>query len=65
MLAKKAPQRAAGGGKKPAKASGSSSLRPTEKERAALRKGAAADMKKHGFKTVDELIAYYDSKRGY
>lgn len=37
----------------------------TDKEREKLRKGAEADMKKHGFKTVDELIAYYDSKRGY
>ena len=43
----------------------SSSLMPTQKEREALRRGAEADMKKHGFKTVDELIAYYDSLRGY
>lgn len=35
------------------------------KERAALRKGALADMQKYGFRTVDELTAYYDSKRGY
>ena len=38
---------------------------PTEKERAAAIRNALADMKKHGFKTVEELIAYYDSKRGY
>lgn len=37
----------------------------TEDELAALRKSAEADMKKHGFKTADELTAYYDSKRGY
>ena len=43
----------------------SSNLMLTQKEREALRKGAEADMKKHGFKTVDELIAYYDSLRGY
>ncbi len=60
MPAKKTPQK---GAKKPAKASGS--LKLTEKERAALRKGAQADMKKHGFKTVDELIAYYDKQKGY
>ena len=43
----------------------SSNLMLTQKEREALRKGAEADMKKHGFKTIDELIAYYDSLRGY
>lgn len=37
----------------------------TEKELAALRNGAVADMQKHGFHTVEELNAYYDSKRGY
>lgn len=42
-----------------------SNLELTERERAALRKSAEADMKKHGFKTVDELTAYYDRKRGY
>lgn len=42
-----------------------SNLELTEHERAALRKSAEADMKKHGFKTVDELTAYYDRKRGY
>ena len=40
-------------------------LELTESERAALRKRAEADMKKHGFKTVDVLTAYYDKKRGY
>jgi len=59
MPAKKTPQKST---KKP---SGGSSLKLTDKERAALRKGAEADMKKHGFKTVEELTAYYDSKRGY
>lgn len=51
--------------KAPKKSSGSGSLKLSDKERAALRKGAQADMKKHGFKTVDELKAYYDKKRGY
>lgn len=41
------------------------SLALSEKERTALRKSAEADMKKHGFKTVEELTAYYDKKRGY
>lgn len=41
-----------------------SNLELTEQERAALRKSAEADMRKHGFKTVDELTAYYDRKRG-
>ena len=57
MPAKKTPQRAA---KTPA---GGLSL--SDKEREALRKGAEADMKRHGFKTVAELEAYYDKKRGY
>lgn len=43
----------------------SSGITVTEKEKAAWARQAEADMKKHGFKTVDELIAYYDSKRGY
>lgn len=59
MPAKKTPQK---GAKKPTTGSG---LKLTEKERAALRKGAEADMKKHGFKTPEELTAYYDKKRGY
>lgn len=58
MPAKKTPQK---GVKKPAK----SSVKLSDKERAALRKSAEADMKKHGFKTVEELTAYYDKKRGY
>ncbi len=57
MPTKKSPQ-------KPAKKS-SGSLSLTQKERAALRKGAQADMKRHGFKTIEELEAYYDSKKGY
>lgn len=40
-------------------------LELTDEERARLRKSAEADMKKLGFMTVDELTAYYDSKRGY
>lgn len=50
---------------KKAKAKQSGGLTLSDKERAALRKGAEADMKKHGFKTVDELTNYYDKKRGY
>ena len=57
MPAKKNPQKTK---KKP-----SGSIALTDKERAELRKGAQADMKRHGFKTVEELEAYYDSKRGY
>lgn len=57
MPAKKTPQK---GAKKPA-----GGLKLTSKERAELRKSAEADMKKHGFKTVEELTAYYDKKRGY
>lgn len=57
MPAKKTPQ------KQTKKASGG--VKVSDKERAALRKSAEADMKKHGFKTVDELTAYYDKKRGY
>ena len=57
MPAKKAPQKSS---KKP-----SNSMKLTDKEREKLRKGAEADMKKHGFKTVDELIDHYDKKRGY
>lgn len=30
-----------------------------------MSKEAEEDMKKHGFKTVEQLIAYYDSQRGY
>lgn len=40
-------------------------LEVSDKERIALRNGAIADMQKHGFTTVEELTAYYDSKRGY
>ncbi len=43
----------------------SASLKPTEKEKAELQRRAKADMKRHGFKTVEELMDYYDSKRGY
>lgn len=57
MPAKKTPQKPT---KKPA-----GGLALSDKERAALRKGAEADMKRHGFKTVEELTAYYDKKRGY
>ena len=57
MPAKKAPQKQA------KKTSGG--IKVSDKERAALRKSAEADMKKHGSKTVDELTAYYDKKRGY
>ena len=57
MPVKKTPQKPA---KKPA-----GGLALSEKERAALRKSAEADMKRHGFKTVEELTAYYDKKRGY
>lgn len=42
-----------------------SKLELTESERAALRKSAEADMEKHGFSTPEELIDYYDRKRGY
>lgn len=59
MPAKKTPQKGA------KKTVNGSSLKLTEKERAALRKNAEADMKKHGFKTPEELTAYYDKKRGY
>lgn len=37
----------------------------SDKERADLRAAALATMQKHGFTTVEELTAYYDSKRGY
>ena len=57
MPAKNTPNKA---NKKP-----SGGLALSDKERAALRKNAEADMKKHGFKTVEELTAYYDEKRGY
>jgi len=57
MPAKKTPQKS---NKKP-----SNSMKLSDKEREKLRKGAEADMKKHGFKTVDELIDHYDKKRGY
>ena len=42
-----------------------SSYTLSQKERTALKKGAEADMKKHGFKTPEELAAHYDKKRGY
>lgn len=47
------------------KPSGDSPLKLSEKELNALIKRAEADMKKHGFKSVDELTDYYDGKRGY
>lgn len=50
-----------GGIKKPLQ----SPLALTDKERAALRKSALVDMEKHGFSTPEELIDYYDRKRGY
>ena len=37
----------------------------TAKERESLKKSAEAEMKKHGFKTPEELIAYRDKTRGY
>lgn len=43
----------------------SSITRTTDKEKAAMAKRAMADMKRLGFKTPEELQAYYDSKRGY
>ena len=43
----------------------SKGLMVSDKERAALRKSAEADMKRLGFKSVEELTAYYDTKRGY
>lgn len=42
-----------------------SPLAVTRKEREALYKGALYDMKERGFKTPEELIDYYDGKRGY
>lgn len=57
MPAKKTPQ-------KPAKKL-TPAYKPTKQQKDAAVKSAQADMKKHGFKTVDELTAYYDSKRGY
>lgn len=57
MPAKKTPQKSA------KKSTGG--LKVSDKEREALKKSAEADMKRHGFKTVEELTAYYDSKRGY
>ena len=61
MATKKTPQ----SGAKPPKRGLTPSYKPTQKESDAAVKRAKADMKKHGLKTVDELIAYYDSKRGY
>ena len=60
MPAKKSPQKSS----KPA-ARLTPSYKPTKKQAAAAQKQAEADMKKHGFKTVDELIDHYDKKRGY
>ena len=51
--------------KKASKKTTKSSLAVSDKEMSKMAKSAQADMKKHGFKTVDELTAYYDSKRGY
>ena len=42
-----------------------SRLAPKDRERKKSIKGAILDMQKHGFKTVEELETYYDSKRGY
>lgn len=53
-----------GGAQKPSKGLTPSYV-PTKKEHDAAVKRAEADMKKHGFKTVEELTAYYDKKRGY
>lgn len=61
MPAKKNPQK---GGKKPV-SSLTPSYIPTKKESDMAVKRAEADMKRHGFKTVEELTAYYDKKRGY
>lgn len=61
MSTKKTPQK---GAKKPTSKLTPSYI-PTKKEHDAAIKHVEADMKKHGFKTLDELIAYYDSKRGY
>lgn len=58
MPAKKTPQKAK---QKPL----SGSLKVTDKEKAELKRRAEADMKRHGFKTVEELMDFYDSKRGY
>lgn len=61
MPAKKTPQ-------KPVKKSAGKlnpAYRPTKKQAEAAQKRAEADMKKHGFKTVDELIDHYDRQRGY
>lgn len=41
------------------------SFKPTKKQATAAQKQAEADMKKHGFKTIDELTDFYDKKRGY
>lgn len=41
------------------------SYAPTKKQAEAAQKRAAADMKKHGFKTVEELTDFYDKQRGY
>lgn len=38
---------------------------PTKKEEAAAVKEVEADMKRLGFKTLKEYIAYIDKKRGY
>ena len=67
MAEKRTPQKSATStkGAKSTKKQSSILKPPTEKERAKWRKNADAEMKKHGFKTVDELIEYYDSKRGY
>lgn len=40
-------------------------FKPTKKQAEAAQKRAEADMKKHGFKSVDELTDYYDKRRGY
>lgn len=52
--AQKAPKKATGGG-----------LTISNQELSKLAKSAQADMKKYGFKTVEELTSFYDSKRGY
>ncbi len=58
MPAKKTPQ-------KGSKKQSGGNMKLTDKERTALKKGAEAAKKKHGFKTPEEYIAYTDKKRGY
>ncbi len=39
--------------------------KPTAKENAAAEKRVKAAMKKAGFKTLEEYVAYIDRRRGY